>query len=787
MSNLTLQASFISGELSPSLSCRVDLAKYGQGCRTMLNFKVQPHGGAVKRPGFLLLDELPGEARLVKFAFNQEQSYCLALGEKWMRVFVPDGPILGQDGRPYQITTPYTLEQAKALSVAQSGDVLFMACHGAKPMKLMRYGHTDWEIEAMDFGPPIAQAADLRTVFINDAKKSDNSNSPATRDTMYTYSATLVDDDGKEGEAYSYTPESAITNAGTKDNFRDGLAQAIAEMIPGTTYDDLKGKDVSALSKIASDAGLKTDDLGISEVCQVMNNLGGGWTLKYNGKGTWDGLMLYSQIEGPASNGWQSGDRIVVKVRVPAGVKPKEVRIYRATYGGRPGYVGTAKQSADGPDVYEFSDGNVTATAGETPPKYEDPFPSGDYPGVVSFYEQRLVFASSPNRPQTLWMSKTGDYENFAVYDPKTDECSVEMTLASSEVSQGLWLVALRSLILGTSSMEWEITSTSGAFTAKTAKASAQSYTGSKAMAAIVAGNAVMHVVRSGSQVRYLKYDFSSDSYGGSDLTIMASHLFEKYRISDWTYQQSPDSIIWVVREDGTLAGLTFQAEHEVYAWHRTETAGRFKAICTIPTTRDDALFTVVERGGRFLMERQAEEYIEGDYSRFVFLDSAMVYDEPGRPVKTLRGLDHLEGMTVGILAGGAVEARQVVRGGAVTLEEESALAIVGLPYQADLETMPIELNGDTGATVGRKKYINEANIFFHRTANALAGPSFDQVEDIKWRDGDTPMGTAPRAKSGVFTQTLSSVAENVATVCVRSDTPTPMTVLAIAPGVQVK
>ena len=138
---------------------RVDLAKYGKGCRTLRNFLVQPHGGAVKRPGFELLDVLPGPCALVPFVFNQDQAYCLCFGEHWLRVATHDGFILGQDGQPYQIASPYTLAQARELSHAQSADVLFLACHGARPQRLKRLGHDHWEFEGMVFTAPLPPPA----------------------------------------------------------------------------------------------------------------------------------------------------------------------------------------------------------------------------------------------------------------------------------------------------------------------------------------------------------------------------------------------------------------------------------------------------------------------------------------------------------------------------------------------------------------------------------------------------------------------------------------------------
>ena len=187
MPGSVLQGDFTAGELAPSLSARVDLSKYNKGCRTLTNFLVQAHGGAVKRPGFELLDALPGEAVLVPFVFSQEQAYCLVFGDKWLRVATPDGFILDANDDIYEITSPYTLEQAKQLSYVQSADVLFIAVHGVVPTKLKRLGHASWQFESMVFTSPIAAPANQAASF---------SGSDAV--TPYTYYVTAVNGDGKE-------------------------------------------------------------------------------------------------------------------------------------------------------------------------------------------------------------------------------------------------------------------------------------------------------------------------------------------------------------------------------------------------------------------------------------------------------------------------------------------------------------------------------------------------------------------------------------------------------------
>ena len=676
MPSLTLQPSFASGELSPSLTARVDMAKYAQGCRRLTNFKVQPHGPAVKRPGFLLLDALPSEAALLKFSFNIEQSYCLAFGEKWMQVFTPDGVVLDGAGQVYQAASPYTLDQARKLSYAQSGDTLFLTVHGVPPTKLLRYGHADWRFEAMTFKAPLPAPASA-------------SASGTAGPTPYRYYVTALDNRNRESE-----------------------------------------------------------------------------------------LSPSAYIDGPASNNWQAGNSITVTWSAVA--EASEYRVYKSEYGGRPGYIASVVSGTS------YTDLNIAPSFSEGVPTYENPFPDNDWPALVGFYEQRLLLASTPDRPQTIWLSKSGDYGNFARYSPVVDDSPIELTIASSEVSALAWARTLRTLILGATGMEWEIKSAQGAFTAKTAQVSPQSYVGSAELPAIIVGNTVLHVARNSSQVRDLKYDFGSDSYRGSDCTIMASHLFEKHRIVGWTYQQHPDSIVWVVREDGTLIGLTYQIEHEVIAWHRHETKGKFKSVCAIPAGREDVLFVEVERDGVFYMEMLAPTYIGGDYSRAVFLDCALVYDQGGAPVSRISGLGHLEGKTVGILAGGAVHPPRMVTNGEIVLERPVDLAVIGLEYVADLETMPVEVVSQQGASVGRKKQINEINFLFRESVGAKAGVSFEQLETVKWRL-DEPYGQAPRPFSGLKSVVVPSLAESQVSVCLRSDDPTPLIVMAVMAKIDVK
>lgn len=755
---LKLQGSFTSGELSPSLTARVDLAKFGQGCKTLKNIVVQPHGGAVKRSGFMLIDELPAEAVLIPFIFNSDQTYVLALGQKWMQVATADGFIMkpkgeGEENLPDErltIESPYTLEQVKRLAHTQSADVLFMVCAGVRPHKLKRLAHDDWQFEAMDFTAPIeAPVWDEKTVTDNWfeyplAYKSGMAYYPRSHGEYITYSPIKEDLYRQVAKSRTYTvPAISFINEAKKSDGSHSAAQLVTNY---SYYVTTVNKD--GAESMASDP---------------------------------------ASITGPASNNWQAGDYIILRWKAVKGAE--EYRVYKSEFGGRPGFIGTAGKSLT------FQDRNNAPTISDGPPKWEDPFPDDDYPTAVGFFEQRLVFASSPKRPQTLWLSRSGDYGNFSKSTPLKADDAIELTIASNEVSALCWMVALRSLVLGFSGMEWEIGSTEGAFSAKTAKATPQSYRGSSTIKALVIDNTILHVTRSGKEIRDFKYDFGSDSYAGVDRTILAQHLFEGRHIVGWTYQATPDSIIWVVLDDGTLLGMTYQNEHDVFAWHQHETDGAFLSVCSIPHKHDDVLFAVTKRGKAFYLEKMAPRYYagrgdgdddgdEGDVTEQVFLDCALQYK--GEPVSELSGLGHLEGKTVGILADGAVKPSQVVKGGKVYLPEPSFVVTVGLPYVSDLETMPVEVIGQFGTSVGRKKYINAVNVLFKDTVVAKVGCRFDRLEEYKARSTEQyNQNIAPF--TGIKRVVVREHAENMVTVCVRSDVPLPMTVLAIMPEMEVR
>ena len=77
------------------------------------------------------------------------------------------------------------------------------------------------------------------------------------------------------------------------------------------------------------------------------------------------------------------------------------------------------------------------------------------HPSSVSFFQQRLVFAGTSSEPQTIYFSKSGDYENMTS-GTNADDAMV-YTIAANQVNVIRYLKSQRTLIIGTSGGEFSV------------------------------------------------------------------------------------------------------------------------------------------------------------------------------------------------------------------------------------------------------------------------------------------------------------------------------------------
>ncbi len=220
------------------------------------------------------------------------------------------------------------------------------------------------------------------------------------------------------------------------------------------------------------------------------------------------------------------------------------------------------------------------------------------YPSLATFYENRLMFAANTEKPMTVWGSQTDDYTNFETTTDLADSEAVEYTLLSRQMNAIRWMEPSNRLRLGTATAEWWMSGATDSepLTPSSVRTRSDTNNGTAAVQAERIGDAILFPQRLGRKLIETAYNWQAETYEAADISILAEHLFRTYGITALAYQQNPYSILWVLRSDGVLLGLTYQRSREIIAWHRHITDGTFESIAVIPGTDRDQLWAVVNR-----------------------------------------------------------------------------------------------------------------------------------------------------------------------------------------------
>jgi hypothetical protein len=529
--------------------------------------------------------------------------------------------------------------------------------------------------------------------------------------------------------------------------------------------------------------------------------------------------------------------------------------------GGVYGYIGSSTSTS-------IIDDNIAPDMGTTPPIYNNDFiGTGNYPGAVSYFEQRKCFAGTTLDPQKIWMTKSGTESTMAYSLPTQDTDRIEFRVAAREANTIRHIVPLTQLILLTAAAEWRVTSVnSDALTPSSISVRPQSYIGASNVQPQIINNALVYCAARGGHVRELGYSWQSSAFITGDVSLRSAHLFDNYTISDMAYSKAPVPLLWFVSSSGRLLGLTYIPEQQIASWHWHDTDGVFESCTAVAEGNEDVLYVIVKRIINGVTKRYVERMQSRHFDRIqdcFFVDSGLTYNGantgattctvsggttwgpseqltiqlsaptftfPGTAnvgdaivltatdgteyritltqilavneaygrvdkvlpagfrntattrwalaIKDIGGLSHLEGKTVSILADGAVQPRRVVTGGVVSVPRPATVIHIGLPYDSDLQTLPVAMQID-GFGQGRYKNVNKAWLRVYQSSGIFVGPDADNLVEAKQRTTE-PYGTPPSLKTQeILVMTTPKWADS-GQVYVRQSDPLPLTVVSL-------
>ena len=808
----TFKQTFSGGEISPEMFGRIADAKFQQGASLVRNFVIKPQGPAQNRSGFAFVNEVKDSTkatRLIPFTFNTTQTMVIEMGDQYFRFHTQGQTLVYTNGAAwnngtsyqvgeialqggvnyyaktahsgqtppnathwyplpsnyvYEVPSPYLEAELFDVHFVQSADILTLVHPNHPPKELRRLSATRWELKTIDFGSPLPAPTGVAV-----ARYIPSSSSTAT-DTYqdHTYVVTAV-----------------------KANLLDESNQ--------------------------SSAKTKTNNIFVTGAKNTI---------------TWNSVS--------------GADRY---------------RVYKEQ-GGIFGFIGETTSTT-------LVDDNIGPDFSMTPPIHENDFVgSGNYPGAVSYFEQRRVFAGTNNAPQDIWMTKSGTESNMSFGLPIRDDDRIEFRVAAREANTIRHIVPLTNLLMLTGSAEWRVTSVnSDAITPSSISVKPQSYVGANNTQPVIVNNSLVYGAARGGHVRELGYNWQANGFITGDLSLRAPHLFDNLTIKDMSFAKAPIPVVWMVSSNGKLLGLTYVPEQQLGAWHQHDTDGLFESVACVSEGDDDVTYCVIKR----TVNGQSKRYIERMGTRLFktprdafFVDAGSTYDgrntdsshnvtvsggtnyakgeivtvttnynlftpppsivdkndaivivdgenryrltilstssqtvatvklDKDLPVNlrttaltnfevardTIFDITWLEGKTVSILADGAVAPQRVVTGGAVTLDRAATIVHVGLPYECDLETLPLALQVEAFGQ-GRVKNVNHVWLRVLESSGIFAGPSSDKLVEAKQRTTE-PYGSPPALKTEDIKLMVTPTWQDNGQLFVRQTDPLPLTIVGV-------
>jgi len=738
--------SFNAGELSPKMAGRVDVSQYSKGCRTLRNFLVTPYGAAERRPGTKFLcpaKHADKKIRLIRFVFSSTVSYVCEFGDHYIR-FIKDDAQVVYGGAVLELVSPYGENDLAKIKFVQSADVMTLVHPDYPPQELKRTAVNYFTLTAKEYEYPPALDPNL-------------------------------DDD------HTLTPSDRtgdITLTASHDTFEQGNAGGYYQLIH-TRQENEISKDFTANGT--------SDSLEVFGYWTFTTH--GTWTgtltiqRSFDGGTTWKDYRTYSSARdsNTSTSGEEEEENVLYRLKMEdyAQSDTGTLRRCRCLFV-NPDFVTTGVVKITAVTDATHASGTVIRKLGGTEATHE--WNEGawsnrrGFPRTIAFFEERMIFGGTAYRPQTVWGSKTNDWDNFLT--GSKDDAGLEFTLAGDTVNTISWMCQHTALVIGTEDSEWTLSASDAntALTPSNFRARRQSVYGSSGIAALMVGDVILFVQRGGRKVREFVYTWEKDGYTSPDLTILADHI-TKSGIAETALQQLPDNILWCVLNDGTVAGLTYERDQEVVGWHKHTTDGKFLSCCVIPDGNEDKVYFAVERNGSRMIEVMGSRNVSSAEDSF-YVDSGRAYQGY---LTDLTGLYHLNGKTVKILADGAVQRDKVVANDGVHLDLPASKAAVGLPYESLISPMPIEIETQNGQSVLRKKSVSELRLRVYDSVGGRVRCGGDSWQKIISRDVlEDDMDKAIAPKNDTVVLNMLAGHETSTTIEIAQDDPLPFNLTSL-------
>ena len=495
------QNNFTSGEVTPLMESRVDLAKYYNGCARLENMLILPFGGVVKRGGTEYIAEAKyalKTARLVRFEYSLEQAYVLEFGDLYIRFYCQQGQIVS-GGNPYEIASPYAEADLEELYIeTQSVDVLYINHPNYETRKLMRLGHTNWRLEKIHVG--------------------------------YSHQPTVLD---------LYKPAATLTpgaTTGTGITFTAGAAFFLA----GDVGRDLNYGACRAEIKTFTDTTHVIADI-LADFPNIDPIPSGDWSIG----GPSSAVVSYKPND--STNQWFAEGAVIPFTTDIDAFRAADQGKYFRILGGLI-YIKTFTNATtvQGQVIRELPQltTSLAVKAGNLLLE-STAWGANNYPRNSAILQNRLLFGGSFAYPQTIWASRVGDFEDLATGSKADDPFA--FTICSGQGNIIRWLASVRELFAGTNNSEWRLSGGPNGEAINSSNpplTSQESVNGVMKLPPLIIGRSVIYADRYAQTLYAINYKYQNDAYVSDNLNLLSPDIL-KPGIVGLAFAAKQYPIIW--------------------------------------------------------------------------------------------------------------------------------------------------------------------------------------------------------------------------------------------------
>lgn len=570
-------ANFNAGQLSPLLDGRVDLAKYGNGCRRVENFIPTVQGPVKRRMGFRVVGPVQNEGQrhwARKFVFSQDQAFILEFGPGTLKFYTDHGPVLQTPQNITNVTQafPPVFTTAAPHGFVSGNQVFIDGMFGMEDLNSWQYivivtSPTTFYLPGVDSSAMSAYVSGGQATLVYSIA------------TPYT-AADLTNADGTFGLSFAQTGDVVFIADGRNpiqqltrlSNTNWTLAPAAIENGP---FEDVNpdqvvtvqaSSDTGAVNLTASSSIFTADNIGtyfLIEQPQTdayfpweVNKLTGAGlerrsdaNVYYTAAGGTTGTIKPTHKEGAKYDGsagvlWEyrhSGYGIVLITGVASGTAASGTVVSRLP-----------STTVTGP-TNRWAFASWSAAKG--------------YPSLVTFFRERLTLF----RKASGWFSVAADFLNFASRDgaETLPDSAITIDITTSELNDSTWLVPAKKLLVGTVGAEFAVgeLSINDVFGPGNVSASLQTKHGSRQVEPAIVNDSTLFIHKAGKRLRDLRYAFDSDGYQTADLQVLSTDI-ARGQVIQMCFQEEPDNVLWCACQNGTIIGFTFNREQDVVGWH---------------------------------------------------------------------------------------------------------------------------------------------------------------------------------------------------------------------------